>query len=727
MFWTRFTVTYLDERNRFSRFIAAFGRIFAALVTVLVIINIFEPILFYVDDACRYKELPVRTAVLGVQILLLLFIAGYTLVLYLRHKSERRLKYRTLALFGLVMATFLLAQVWYPYLPLYAIAYMLGSCLLRAFILGDEKEAFRRGMEEATKVAELKQSIASLLDNMPVLSFSKDVNTGAYLACNRAFAEYADMPSPNDIVGRTDFDLFDSKTAAHFVADDRKALEMDKPYILYEDVADAAGNPRQFRTTKLNFYDANGKLCLLGMSVDITEVEQIKKENEQTKAAYRQALSDSVVYESMIRALSEDYFDLYYIDLSTDEYIEYGSKTEAGHRSTENRGSDFFNAARAESLKYIHLEDRDDFIASITKENMLSEIQKNGTFIKQYRLLINQVPTYVSMKATCLRGAEDHMIIGVSNIDAQMKDHLAAQQVREEQKTYVRLSALTGNLIVLYVVDPKSERYTEFNPSTAFEKFGIDKQGTDFFQTSRNNSKKAVYPEDMALFSSVFTKENVLNAVRRDGSFALDYRLILSDRPNHVRIKAVMVEEEGRPQLIIGLIDIEAQVQQEREYESTLSAERTRATKDALTGVKNKTAFVEAEKQLNEQISLGNHPAFALVVCDVNDLKIVNDTRGHKAGDRYIRKACTTICDIFKHSRVFRIGGDEFAVICQGRDYDRLDELLTEMDDVNAGNKLIGDVQIACGMSRFEQDPNVEAVFERADQLMYQHKAKLKQ
>ena len=157
-----------------------------------------------------------------------------------------------------------------------------------------------------------------------------------------------------------------------------------------------------------------------------------------------------------------------------------------------------------------------------------------------------------------------------------------------------------------------------------------------------------------------------------------------------------------------------------------LSDARRIANLDTLTGVKNKHAFATAKAELNEQIQNGEDPVFALVICDINDLKQINDTNGHQAGDNYIRKACSVICDIFKRSRVFRIGGDEFAVICQGQDYERIDLLLEEVSAANDKNKASGDVQIACGMARYQDDRTVETVFERADKQMYENKTQLK-
>ena len=98
----------------------------------------------------------------------------------------------------------------------------------------------------------------------------------------------------------------------------------------------------------------------------------------------------------------------------------------------------------------------------------------------------------------------------------------------------------------------------------------------------------------------------------------------------------------------------------------------------------------------------------------------------HQYGDQYLKDACKIICDIFKHSPVFRIGGDEFAVISQGNDYEHMDQLLAKLRDHNEAALLGGGIVIACGMAKFEDDSCVAAVFGRADHNMYENKNSLK-
>ena len=75
------------------------------------------------------------------------------------------------------------------------------------------------------------------------------------------------------------------------------------------------------------------------------------------------------------------------------------------------------------------------------------------------------------------------------------------------------------------------------------------------------------------------------------------------------------------------------------------------ANTDSLTGVRNKHAYTESEAVLNQMIRENRLQELAVVVCDINGLKHVNDTLGHAAGDKLIKDACAMICEYSFSSR----------------------------------------------------------------------------
>ncbi|MCR5817049.1 MAG: GGDEF domain-containing protein [Ruminococcus sp.] len=149
VFWTQFAVAYLDEKGFFSRFLVFSGGAFFTAVVVMVIMNNFTPILFWIDEDTVYHPTQIRYAMLIVQILLLIVLSLHTYqAIAGRNDSERR-RYRSIGAFGIIMSLFLTVQLWFPLLPLYSIAYMLGTCLLHTFVVNDEKEEYKAKLEKA--------------------------------------------------------------------------------------------------------------------------------------------------------------------------------------------------------------------------------------------------------------------------------------------------------------------------------------------------------------------------------------------------------------------------------------------------------------------------------------------------------------------------------------------------------------------------------------------------
>lgn len=155
------------------------------------------------------------------------------------------------------------------------------------------------------------------------------------------------------------------------------------------------------------------------------------------------------------------------------------------------------------------------------------------------------------------------------------------------------------------------------------------------------------------------------------------------------------------------------------------------AHKDGLTKVGNTIAYAQYVENLQAKLET-EKPAFAVIMADLNFLKQINDSYGHDKGDLYLKLGCGLICDVFRHSPVFRIGGDEFAVMLLGRDYEDRDALLRQAKEemtrtLNAPKAEPWErLSLALGMAVYSGDRSVQEVVARADKEMYREKERMK-
>lgn len=453
----------------------------------------------------------------------------------------------------------------------------------------------------------------------------------------------------------------------------------------------------------------------------------LRKENKRLRRAWIKAQQTGNIYSHIAYALARGCVDLFYVNVDSGEFIEYDTDDERGVLKEVRRASDFFKSCEREGRLFVHPEDQDAFINAMNQDTLRTTLEQSGEFRMTYRRIKDGRTFYVLMKVSWMEDDDRFIVIGVFDVDELVMRRKAEERMHEERTVYARLHAVTGHFLVVYVVEPENGSYHEFSSTDEYVKnLDIPKEGSDFFGTVRKAAAQFCHPEDIDLFLSAFTEENVKTEIESSGIFTLGFRLIMNGRPRYVQMKAAVVEEQGKPRLIVGVNDIDVQVRQEERIRKRLVKAQSEANIDALTGIKNKHAYQSAERNLNNQIVMHQVPPFAIVMLDLNDLKKINDTAGHQAGDQYIRDGSKVICDIFKHSPVFRVGGDEFAVIAQGSDYENIEKRLEEMREHNEEAKRSGGVVIACGMSKFENDTAVGTVFERADHAMYENKAELK-
>ena len=278
----------------------------------------------------------------------------------------------------------------------------------------------------------------------------------------------------------------------------------------------------------------------------------------------------------------------------------------------------------------------------------------------------------------------------------------------------------------LYYVNIETGHFIKYGTEPIYELLNIPRKGEDFFTECLSNAPKCVHPDDLQIVTQLFDKVSMLDHLKRDPYYSVLYRIILNGEIYHMRHLSILCDDKKH--IICCLENIEDEVRKAEEQKRNLQSALRMARLDALTGIRNKTAFKEYAASISSKIASNTAEChFGIIMCDVNDLKQINDIRGHSFGDEAIQRASRMICEVYDHSPVFRVGGDEFVVILDGRDYDDRDSLLQKLREESIANKRSrsGPV-VACGMSVYEQGDSFNSVFQRADQQMYENKRELK-
>ncbi len=203
--------------------------------------------------------------------------------------------------------------------------------------------------------------------------------------------------------------------------DDRKALSMDEPYIFFEDVQDAAGNPRQLQTTKLKFVDGTGRLCLLGMCADVTDIRAQAQAN------------------SMITAMASDYRCVYYVNLDKNDAVCYRDDPTDDDQTPMGIHFPYFERFTYYAQNYVTDSYREGFLDFIDPDRIRERLSTQPLIAYRYLARRGEREYYKMIRAAGVRRAEerdDHIVhaigLGLTKIDAEMRETMAKNEALAE-------------------------------------------------------------------------------------------------------------------------------------------------------------------------------------------------------------------------------------------------------------------------------------------------------
>ena len=168
--------------------------------------------------------------------------------------------------------------------------------------------------------------------------------------------------------------------------------------------------------------------------------------------------------------------------------------------------------------------------------------------------------------------------------------------------------------------------------------------------------------------------------------------------------------------LLTKLLEENRKIKNELEYE---------ATHDRMTGLLNRNCY-------NMDIAAGRYRTsnVGVLYFDLNNLKTINDTYRHEAGDRLIcrlAEAIQTVTEKAGNARCYRVGGDEFVMILVGGTRQQLEQVIVDFRQLLAATNEEPPCISAVGMAFSEEVCDIEGLIFEADQAMYREKKRLKE
>ena len=434
------------------------------------------------------------------------------------------------------------------------------------------------------------------------------------------------------------------------------------------------------------------------------------------------------IYDNIATRLAENYEAIYYINIETGAFREFSKSDEYAAMQVPVTGRDFYEETRLNIDRFVHPDDREFAKNLHQKETMLKILEDKKSYSYKYRLMINGQAKHFLF--TLMRSPTgNHFIISEKKID----DEITAENLRSKnlnkQVTFTQIAEILAvNYDVIYYVNIKDSSYISYECRNIYGEVEVQRAGDDFFADSKTDITNIVHKNDLDTVLDFVNKEHLACTLMNQKGCHLDYRIVAFKKTHYVRMTVQKTTDESH--YIIGIENINDEVKKEKLHLKALNSEKELARRDELTGIKNKTAYNELEKSVQSNIDNGmDYLPFGLVVCDTNDLKKINDSQGHVAGDEYIKQSAKLLCNIFVHSPVFRIGGDEFVVFLRGDDYTNRETLMKALQDqVWENQKSKSGPILASGMADFTpgKDKLVSEIFDRADKAMYKNKRELK-
>ena len=176
LFWTRAVVAFSRKKDKAGALLVKSGWAVFTFELVVLVLNLFIPIVFTFNEAKEYTPLPARYIGLFLQFILFLVTSVFAIAKAVRLKGINCSHYRTIGISGIIMAFFITIQMFFPLMPFYSMGCLFGTCLIHTFVYKDKD--IEQAMEiKLAKQKAYKDGLTGVKNKLAYLEALSDLET----------------------------------------------------------------------------------------------------------------------------------------------------------------------------------------------------------------------------------------------------------------------------------------------------------------------------------------------------------------------------------------------------------------------------------------------------------------------------------------------------------------------------------------------------------------------
>lgn len=543
-----------------------------------------------------------------------------------------------------------------------------------------------RSLKEASAVFQAlkfsEEKIRGLTNHTTSLIYIKDME-GRYRFVNPSFCRFVGKTA-DEILNKSDAELFSNELAEVLSRDDLAAIQNSKP-LSYTDSITIDGNTYHYATDKFLLRDTEDhpyRICTI--STDITEQVRANSELMETQKLLTQAQKAAKI-------------GTWTIDAETRELVL----------------SDYVS-------QFLHLEKSSDFL-------MLDD------------LIVRVCDSDIDRLVNLFENALDYGIGFTDKIHIRQPDGLCIYQIVTEAevsngiilKLYGTIQDITKTALDQAMMHEYVDMIDENIITSKTNKYGVITYVSQAFSRISGYEKEELVGNTHRIVRHPDTPSEIFDDIWATISNGKKWRGEIQNRGKNGESYWVYATISPNFDLngeISGYTAIRQDISDKKRIEEI-------SITDPLTGLYNRRYFHDiAQKEINRTVRDGHVFAFALL--DIDNFKKYNDTYGHHEGDNVLIQVASSLKESFKraHDSVFRLGGEEFGIICSAKDISSLIESVersrSAIESIGIEHRLnipYGTVTASYGMvtlnpSSADEEKAIDAIYKDADVQLYRAK-----